>query len=589
MWSKKITAFLKKLGFEPTFSDPSLFVALTRYTVIVYLLLYVDDGLVFCKDKAIAAYVIKMIKQEFEITQTNLTQFLGMGVIYDQPQRTLFLSQEKSIKELLQKFNLSDCKATEVPMQPNLELTPATEPDLKYPYRELIGSLLFIARTTRPDIAYAVAKMAQFSNSFDETHWKVAKGILRYLKGTMNMGIFYGQDNGTIVEGYTDSDYAGDKIDRKSTSGFIFMMGNSPISWSSNKQPIVALLSTEAEYIALASGAKEACWFRSILQEIGRVRVPIALNVDNTSAIRLAENAVFHQRSKHLDIKYHFIRDLIQKGHVAVDYIPTEEQRADILTKPLLKTKFQEMRQLAGIGSNLAVDGPEEKGKGRKQTQTNAKMNGATVLWTLALFGCCFFAPSTATTLQNSQPVLWRPSNTPVMAGYEKVYIRIKMMNPCDLFTKEILHVDIAEEARKQCEVLYEEYILNELTEMCPRDDVLYQPRRAKRELILLTCLIISGIVLWAGMGTAVGLSISNKVTTSSLAEIQQQQADQLDAIESRLNLTEIAITSLQVKHNKLTDKVEFIGNDVSELKTKLVSTTFLLCIFPILAWKTSY
>jgi len=194
-------------------------------------------------------------------------------------------------------------------MQPGLDLKRVETCRTNLPYRELVGSLLFLARTTRPDISYAVSKLAQYCNGHDLEHWKAAKEVLRYLKGTMTTGIRYEKQDSIELYSYTDFDYAGDRQDRKSTTGFAFFINNQIISWCSQKQDIVSLSSTEAEYIALAAGAKECMWLRKFLGELGvEQETPTKIFVDNTSAIRLAENPEFHKRSKHIDVRFHFTR-----------------------------------------------------------------------------------------------------------------------------------------------------------------------------------------------------------------------------------------------------------------------------------------
>jgi hypothetical protein len=266
-WNKRITSYLETLGFMVSHSDPSVFIA-SSYSDMVYLVLYVDDGLIISSNNGLLNEILEKIGTEFEIKCTPLTKFVGMQIELNERSGDIGILQSTSILDLMKRFNMEECNPTTVPMQPNLDLVLAVQCDESFPFRELIGSLLFIARTTRPNIAYAVAKLAQFTCGFNEIHWKVAKGILRYLKGTLNDGIVYRRNEGVILKGYSDSDYAGDKTDRKSTTGFVFQINDAPISWCSQKQPVVAVSSTEAEYVALAAAAKEAVWMRQFLNEL---------------------------------------------------------------------------------------------------------------------------------------------------------------------------------------------------------------------------------------------------------------------------------------------------------------------------------
>ena len=225
-------------------------------------------------------------------------------------------------------------------------------------YQAMVGSLMFAMVETRPDIAFAVSIVSRHSQNPGQKHFKAVQHILRYLNGTKDLGITYGGDflNLEIV-GYSDSDWAGEKLTRKSTSGFIFMLNGGPVSWASKRQSVVALSSTEAEYIALTQAAKEATWFRLLLTELrltvpngqiteihiyqgGELKNQIKLKGDNQSAIALANNPVFHDRSKHIDIIHHYIRDEVLAGRINLSYIPITDMVADGLTKPLGKIKF---------------------------------------------------------------------------------------------------------------------------------------------------------------------------------------------------------------------------------------------------------
>jgi len=239
--------------------------------------------------------------------------------------------------------------------------------DIKHVYLSVhppSGRVTLVApKGTRPEVAraYAVSKLAQFMSAFDESHWKAAKGVLRYLKGTMDMGITYSPSDDMYLVGYTDADYAGDKLDRKSTSGLVFLLNNALVSWSSQKQPSVALSSTESEYVACASGGTEAVWLRNLLEELNFPQnEPTPIFVDNTSAISLTGNPVLHSRTKHIDVRHHKIRELVQNGEVVVLYVHTSKQLADGLTKPLLKGKLEENRSAIGLAPKVA-DKPIKK------------------------------------------------------------------------------------------------------------------------------------------------------------------------------------------------------------------------------------
>ncbi|XP_034569874.1 secreted RxLR effector protein 161-like [Setaria viridis] len=239
---------------------------------------------------------------------------------------------------------MEECDPCEVPMQAKLKLSQKSESPRvdATEYRSLVRSLRYVVNT-RPDLAFSVGYVSRFMEEPHEEHLAVVKHILRYIAWTSDLGLKYARKKGdeTLLLGFSDSDPAGDVDSRKSTSKVIFFLGDSPISWQSAKQKVVALSSCEAEYIAAATAACQAVWMARLLAEILNTVVsrPV-LRVDNKSTISLVKNPVHHDRSKHIDTRFHLIRDYAQNGHIEVKFIRTDEQLGDVLTKPLCKTKF---------------------------------------------------------------------------------------------------------------------------------------------------------------------------------------------------------------------------------------------------------
>ena len=215
--------------------------------------------------------------------------------------------------------------------------------DGSVPYREAVGSLLYLATCTRPDISYAVSVVSQSLSKPTRTHWEKVKRIFRYLKGTSELGILYKHGlNSDRLIAYSDADYAGDIVTRRSTSGFVCMFMGGPVSWSSQRQRSVALSTTESEYIAASEAAKEIVWFARLFKITNFTTVPL-LRVDNLSAVKLVQNPVYHKRSKHIDVRYHFVREKHETGELVVDHVCGEEQLADVLTKPLSRDRFKRL------------------------------------------------------------------------------------------------------------------------------------------------------------------------------------------------------------------------------------------------------
>ncbi len=224
-------------------------------------------------------------------------------------------------------------------------------------YQQMVGSLLYITLGTRPDIAYAVIKLSRFTSNPNEIHFTAVKRVFKYLKTTIKYGITYSNKfiNNKFITGYCDADYAGDLYTAKSTSGYIFLLAGGPISWKSKLQPVIAQSTTEAEYVVISTAAKEAVFIISLLKELNYYnQAKFPLFTDNNGALLLAKNPVFHERTKHINVKYHYIRDLINKGIINLIYISTHDQKADGLTKPLERIKFNKFLMHLGFISNTS-------------------------------------------------------------------------------------------------------------------------------------------------------------------------------------------------------------------------------------------
>uniref|UniRef100_A0A2N9GYZ6 Reverse transcriptase Ty1/copia-type domain-containing protein n=1 Tax=Fagus sylvatica TaxID=28930 RepID=A0A2N9GYZ6_FAGSY len=236
---------------------------------------------------------------------------------------------------------MTECKAATTPIAPTPTLSTTTTDLLldPTPYRSLVGALQY-ATFTRPDIAFAVNCVCQFMHQPSTIHFATAKRILHYLKGTLDKGILF-QPGPLALTAFTDADWARDASDRRSTSGVVIFLGNNPITWLSKKQHTVSRSSTEAEYRSLATGATELAWLRQVLCDL-QLYLPSAPLIwcDNTSALALASNPVFHGRTKHIEVDYHFVRERVVRGDLSLQFISTHDQLADIFTKALPSTRF---------------------------------------------------------------------------------------------------------------------------------------------------------------------------------------------------------------------------------------------------------
>lgn len=343
MWNQKFNEFMMRIGFKRCVSDQCLYIK-NDANNRCYILLYVDDLLIINDNIQHMQTIKRMLSSTFQMTDIGeVNNFLGMHIERNKEKRTMSIYQAQYLRNILSKFGMKDCKPISTPMEVNLDLRKVEgEPNSKIPYRELMGSLTYVTLTTRPDLCAATNYFGRFQSCYDDTHFRHAKRVLRYIQKTIDLSMVYNRDEkAKLLIGYTDADWANDKNDRKSVSGYVFKVMGNTVSWSSHKQPTVSLSSTEAEYLALAYGICEAKWLRSILMELGfDLNGPTIIFKDNQSCIQIARESRDHKRLKHVDIKFNFIRDALANGEIELQYTPSADQLADIMTKPISNISF---------------------------------------------------------------------------------------------------------------------------------------------------------------------------------------------------------------------------------------------------------
>ncbi|KAI0502061.1 hypothetical protein KFK09_017006 [Dendrobium nobile] len=342
-WFQKLTSFLQQLGFGFSRSDPSLLI-FNQNGISIYLLIYVDDFLVTGNNDAAIRHLLTQLKQQFALKQLgDISLFLGIQVT--RTKHGFFLSQAHYATKILNDAGYKDCKAAPTPITPvnhqqKPNLQPHSDPSL---YRRLAGSLQYLS-ITRPDIAYATNRVCQHMQTPTEQDFHDLKRLLRYIKGTLTYGLPI--THGSLdLRTYSDADWASDTTDRKSVSGFCTFLGPNLISWTVKKQATVAKSSTEAKYRSLSAAASDVIWLRRLAAELQLIQQsPTTIHCDNTSAMAIAKNPVFHARTKHIEIDYHFIRQQINSGNIKLEHISSADQIADILTKPFSVSRFMELR-----------------------------------------------------------------------------------------------------------------------------------------------------------------------------------------------------------------------------------------------------
>ncbi|XP_019157958.1 PREDICTED: uncharacterized protein LOC109154654 [Ipomoea nil] len=347
-WFKRLHDFLLTAGFSSSKTDVSLFYHSAGVSK-VFLLVYVDDIIMMGSDAALVESLLRRLASAFKIRYLSTPGFF-LGIETVPSNGGMILSQHRYMVDLLQRSGMTDCKSLTTPASVTQAVTPSDQPfENPTQYRRIVGALQYLT-ITRPDLAYAVNRLCQFMHSPTDDHWVMVKRVLRYIKGTLNYGLRLSPSASTNIHAYCDSDWAGCPVDRKSTSGYAVFLGSNLISWLSRKQRTVARSSTEAEYKAVADVAAEVTWMVSLLRELGlHTGRPSNLWCDNLGATYLCANPVFHARTKHVEIDYHFVHDKVASGDFMVNFVSTKDQLADVLTKPLPGPRFTALRDKLNI------------------------------------------------------------------------------------------------------------------------------------------------------------------------------------------------------------------------------------------------
>ena len=358
-WNKKIHQVLESIGFKRLESDQSLYIY-CRDGIRIIMPIWVDDITLASNSQSSIDKVIKELSSHFKLRDLGPTSYLlGMEITRNRSQHSISLSQRQYIVDILDRFGMGDCKPVVTPMEPGLQLTKemgaTTAEEMaemkNIPYLNAVGALMYLATNTRPDISYTVGVLARFNSNPGMTHWKAVKHLFRYLQGTKDKKLVYRPDGGKeLFTSFADADHGGDKTTGRSTGGYLIKFESGAVSWSSKLQPLVALSTTEAEYIAAVEAGKEIIWMRQLLVEFGiEVKDPSILRMDNQSAISVSKNPEHHGRMKHLDLRFYWLRDQVTLGVITPLFVPTEEMPADLLTKPLTRVKVERFRRMMGI------------------------------------------------------------------------------------------------------------------------------------------------------------------------------------------------------------------------------------------------
>lgn len=350
-WNAKLDSTMASFGFQRSSAEHGVYTrsqAGRRLIVGVY----VDDLIITGSSRDDIKKFKEEMKSKFKMSDLGLLSYY-LGIEVQQSSGGIVLCQSGYAKKLLERCGMASCNPSKIPMENRLKLTKlsASKPVNATEYRRIIGGLRYLLHT-RPDLAFVVGYLGRFMEEPHEDHLMAVKRVLRFVAGTQDKGLFYTRqsEGKPKLSGFSDADMAGDLDSRKSTSGVLFFFGGNPVTWQSSKQKVVALSSCEAEYIAMTTAACQGIWLTRLITDLTGVECKAPeLLVDNQSAIALSRNPVFHERSKHIDVRYHFIRECVEEGRIAVSYVATERQLADILTKALGRVRFQKLCTDIGV------------------------------------------------------------------------------------------------------------------------------------------------------------------------------------------------------------------------------------------------
>ena len=351
-----VSCYSKCGGYRESNADGCIYIKLIkkpdRQISFATLAVDVDDIIPVSNDISMLNAEKESLCRRFEmVDKGEAHHVLGMSIKRDRKAKTLFISQPKYVENVLQRFGMEDCKPVSTPMEPGKKFQKLSDDEESFDtqtYQQAMGCLAYASTATRSDIAAAVGTLSRYMANPSKDHWMGVKRILRYLKRTLNYG-FSDSENDKIV-GFADADWAGDVDSGCSISGYVFQIGSSTVSWCSRKQATVAKSTTEAEYVSLSLATQEAVWLRRLMNDLGnRMMLPTLIYEDNQGAIQPSRNPKFHNRTKHIDVCYHFVRERVTSKEVGVDYCPTQDMVADIIMKGLRKVTFEKFRNSLGV------------------------------------------------------------------------------------------------------------------------------------------------------------------------------------------------------------------------------------------------
>lgn len=354
-WNEKINTFLVQYGFVRSENDYCLYSKKNKKGYI-YIVIYVDDIILSGLDKEEIDRCKSDLMNEFKMKDKGqIKNFLGLEIEYDKIEGIMKLGQKKYAESILRRFKFDNCKEVTTPMEQKLSLLINIEKKEKIdcpnkPIRELVGCLMYLMLGTRPDLSYSVNYLSRYQDVAKEEVWTYAKRILRYIKGTVDIGLYYKREKNAIpLISFVDADWATDPNGRRSTSGFLIKVFDNTVAWITRRQNCVALSTTEAELISFCSAVQELCWYKKLLNDININTNQIVIYEDNQGCIALIKSPENNRRVKHIDLKFNYVCESLKSKNIIIKYIDTKNQQADILTKGLSSAQFIKIRKELGL------------------------------------------------------------------------------------------------------------------------------------------------------------------------------------------------------------------------------------------------
>lgn len=560
-WNKKFTDFLKEMNLEVSNHDNCVFF---KRKPLVIIAIYVDDGIIFSESKTEIDKILNQLKDRFEVHMIESQAFLGFQIERNKD-GSIYLHQKNYIQNILKRFNMEDCKSVDNPISIT-KITANEEPlEEEVPYREAIGCLMYAAVITRIDIAYAVNKASRSVEKPTQQDWVSVKRIFRYLKAKEHYGLIYKNNGCNKLKVFCDADFAGDNKTSRSTTGSIYLYGKNPIHWKSQRQALITLSSTEAEFVSLCSTVKETIWLRKLSRELNFINAePTEILCDNQSAIRIGTNEKCVHRTRHMSVQANYPREQIELGEIELSHVKSGEQLADMLTKPTTSSKFI-------VNTKLLM-----------QTLISTFM----ILLNVIICRAFVFEPA------NAQ--VWKPlEGTSVELGSTIIDLDLVNKNPCEFTPPEVDasyitadfkdHYNIYQQMKRDCNQMYDIYWKTRLQELVmitpqpeqqilsgeePKDFDVTKPSNntnlsRKKRVVPVFLIVFGGISL-------VAVCITNLVSTlfsyilpwgdgNRIGKLESQQdldRKRLDEFENRINMTHEVNSNLQKDITGLTARV---------------------------------